>query len=178
MYPIIPYFKIFREWIMRHNCLGYNVLWFWHKFCPKCTIVLKEDFWGKLTNANFVNLLYPIMQKYFKTKLCGISWDIRSNNFGANWVQIVILLEKGIFWENWQMLLLFTDYAPVCYKVSKMSLAYGRSWGTRCYSFGPNWTQITDLHLKRGFFFEKYTNANFDYFMYLIKILQSSEKTH
>ena len=47
------------------------------------------------------------------------------------------------------------DCTPLCYKVSKMSLAYGRSWGTRCYSFGPNWTQITDLHLKRGFFFWK-----------------------
>ena len=66
MYPIIPYFKIFREWIMRRNCLGQKVVWFWPKLCPNCTVVLKEDFWGKLTNANLVNILFPITQKYFK----------------------------------------------------------------------------------------------------------------
>ena len=32
--------------------------------------------------------------------------------------------------------------------------------------------------LKNGIFFEKLNNVNFEYFMYLIKILQYSEKTH
>ena len=66
LYPIIPYFKIFREWNMRHNYLRHKIVWFWPKLCPNCTIVLKEDFWGKLTNQNFVNILCPITQKYFK----------------------------------------------------------------------------------------------------------------
>ena len=144
----MPYFKIFREWIMRHNCLEHKVVWFWPKLGQNCTIVLKEDFWRKLTNANIANLLCPIMQKYFKTKFCGTSWDIRSFNFEAKWTQIVILLEKGIFWSNWLMLLLSTYCTPLCYKVS---LAYGRSWGIRCCSFGPNWTQITDSPLKSRF---------------------------
>ena len=122
LYTIITYIKIFTEWIMRHNCLGHKVVWFWAKLCPDCTIVLKEDFCGKLTNANFVNLLSH-HAKIFLNKLCGRSWDIRSNNFGAIWAQIVLLLEKGIFWENWLILLLSTYCAPLCYKVSKNSLA-------------------------------------------------------
>ena len=68
----------------------------------------------------------------------------------------MILLEKRIFWENWQRLLLSTNCAPLCYKVSKKSLAYGRSWGIRCCSFGPNWTKITYLSLKRPFFLKNW----------------------
>ena len=59
-------FQIFREWIRRHNCLGHKIVCFWPWFYPNCTIVLKKDFWGKLANANFVNILFPITQKYFK----------------------------------------------------------------------------------------------------------------
>ena len=38
----------------------------------------------------------------------------------------------------------------------KKSLAYGRSWGIRCCSFGPNWTKITYLSLKRPFFLKNW----------------------
>ena len=59
---------------MRHNYLGHKVVWFWSKLCPNCTILLKQDFWGKLTNANFVNILCPITQKYFKIPKTTIIW--------------------------------------------------------------------------------------------------------
>ena len=69
---------------MRHNCLGYNVLWFWPKFCPKCTIVLKEDFWGKLTK---------VLQ----------FWAKLDTNYRFT-------LKKGIFfWKNILMLILTTS---------------------------------------------------------------------
>ena len=58
------------------DILGHKVVWFWPKFCWNCTIVLNKDFWGKLTNTNFFNLLCPIMQKYFK-----VNWDINWNRF-------------------------------------------------------------------------------------------------
>ena len=155
MYPIRPYFKICREWIMRHNCLGHKVVWIWPKLCPNCTIALKEDFWGKLTNANFVNLLCPIMQKYFKTKLCGRSWDIGLNNFGPNWAKIVILLEKMIFWENWLMLLLSTNCAPLCYKVSKRVLSVLQIMRYKVLQFWAKLDTNYQFILKKGIFFWK-----------------------
>ena len=52
--------------------------------------------------------------KLFWNKLCDRSWDIRLNNFGRNWSQIVLSLEKRIFGEYWVMLLLSTYCAPLC----------------------------------------------------------------
>ena len=118
---------------------------------PKLYICVKRGFLGKTDQSK----LCPSIVSHH-AKIFGRSRDIRSNNVGANWAQIVLLLEKGIFWENWLMLLLSTYCAPLCYKVSKNSLALGRSWGIRCCSFGPNWTQITDLPLKKSFFWKNW----------------------
>ena len=62
------------------------------------------------------------MPKFFKKKLCDRSRDIRLNNFGPNWYQIVLLIEKGQNWtqithlslkrtfmKNWLMLTLSTS---------------------------------------------------------------------
>ena len=65
---------------------------------PNDTIELKEDFWEKLANVTFLNLFCPIILKCSKKKLCDRSRDIRLNNFGQNWDQIVLLIEKG---QNW-----------------------------------------------------------------------------
>ena len=73
------------------------------------------------------------------------------------------------------MLLLSTYCALLCYKVSKKSLAQGRSGGIRCRRFGPNWTKIINLPLK-GIFFEKLTDANFAQFMYLSKYYNLQKK--
>ena len=53
------------------------------------------------------------MLKYFQKTLCERSWDISLNNFGPNWAQIVLFLEKMIFWKNWQLLLLSTYFLPL-----------------------------------------------------------------
>ena len=84
--------------------------------------MLKEGFWEKLANVTFVNILCLIMPKFFKKKLCDRSRDIRLNNFGPNWYQIVLLIEKGQNWtqithlslkrtfmKNWLMLTLSTS---------------------------------------------------------------------
>ena len=138
---------------MWHNCLGHKVAQFWPKLGPKRTIVLNGKFCGKLTKVTFISLLCSIMLKCFKRKNnSDRSWDIRLNNFGPNWTQIVLLLKKGTFWENWLILLLSTNCAPICYDVSKKIL---RVWQImryiRCWSFEPNWTQITQLSLKEIF---------------------------
>ena len=78
--PIIPYFKAFREWIMTHNCLGHKVVWFWPKLCPNCTIVLKEDFWGKTDQY----------------KLCQ---SIGSNNLGQTGPKLSFC-KRGFFLEK------------------------------------------------------------------------------
>ena len=108
-------------------------------------IGLKEDFWD-FWFSNWPLLI--IMLKYFQKTLCERSWDISLNNFGPNWAQIVLFLEKMIFWKNWQLLLLSTYFLPLSCNVSKKSLDLGTSWDTRCYSFGPNRTLITHLPIK------------------------------
>ena len=85
---------------------------------PNLHNCVKRGFIGKITNTTFFNLLCPIMPKCFK-KLCDRSWDIRLNNFGLNWAQILLLLEKEIFWENWLTLLFSIYCAPLNYNVSK-----------------------------------------------------------
>ena len=118
---------------------------------PKLHNCVKRGFLEKTDQCKHCQSIVSHHAKIFQNKFCGTSWDIRSFNFEAKWTQIVILLEKGIFWSNWLMLLLSTYCTPLCYKVS---LAYGRSWGIRCCSFGPNWTQITDSPLKSRFFWK------------------------
>ena len=93
--------------------------------------MLKEDFWGKITNTAFFNLSCSIIPKCLK-KLCGRSWDIRLNNFGPNWAQILLLLEEEISWENWLT----------------VSQKYWQVINYKVLTFGPNWTQITHLPLQ------------------------------
>ena len=84
--------------------------------CPNCPIALKKDFWGNwpmLPLSAFV-YLSPIMLKCFKKNLYNRSWDIKLNNFGPNWVLIVLLPEKEILWENW-VILMSTYPAPLYY---------------------------------------------------------------
>ena len=138
------------------------------RIVPKLHNCVKRGFLGKTDQCKLCQSIVPHHAKIFQNKLCGRLWDIRSNYFGANWAHIVLLLRKGIFWENWLMRILSTYCAPLCYKFLKHSLAQGISRGIRCCSFGSNWTQITGLPLKVFFFFffEKLTDANFAYFMY------------
>ena len=110
------------------------------------------------------------MSQKKKKNLCDRSWDIRLNNFGPNWPQILLLLEKGIFWENWLTLLCSTHYA------AKSQKNTGRSSDIRCWSFGPNWTQITHLPLQ-GIFLKKLTDI-FVYSRYPITILKCLKKNH
>ena len=137
---------------------------------PKLLNCVKRGFLWKMTNTTFFNLSCPIMPKCLKKKICDRSWDIRLDNFGPNWAQILLLLEKGIFWENWLTLLFSTHYATLSQKNT------GRSCDIRCWSFGPNWTQITHLSLN-GIFFKKLTDI-FVYFRYPITILQCLKKNH
>ena len=87
---------------------------------PKCHYCVKRGFRKKLANVTFVNLL-PHHAKIFLKKLCDRSRDIRLNNFGPNWYQVVLLIEKGKNWtqithltlkrtfmKNWLMLTLST----------------------------------------------------------------------
>ena len=85
---------------------------------PNCT---KIGFLWKLNNVNIVYLLCLILLKCFKKNLYDRSWDIRLNNFGSNWVLIIFLPEKKIFWENW-LILLSTYPASLCYNVSKKKI--------------------------------------------------------
>ena len=108
-----------------------------------------------MTSITFFNLSCSIMPKCFK-KNCDRSWNIRLNN------------EKGIFLENWLTLLFSTHYATMSQKNT------GKSCDTRCWSFVPNWTQITQLPVQ-GTFFKKLT-VIFVYFKYPIAILQRLKK--
>ena len=86
---------------------------------PSCTIVLKGDFWGKLNNATFVNVLCPIMLKHFKKQFCDRSWDIRLNYFGQI-VPTFFISWKGDFLGEFTNWMLSTYCAPLCYlNVSK-----------------------------------------------------------
>ena len=73
-------------------------------------------------------------------KLCDRSWDIRLNHFGPSWTQILLLLEKGIFWENWLTLLFSTYCAPSCYNVSK------KYWQIMRYKVLKSWTKLDTNH--------------------------------
>ena len=129
---------------------------------PKLHNCVKRGFLWK-------NDLYYLFQscmshhaKMFKKKLCDRSWDIRLNNFGPSWAQILLLLEKGVFWENWLTLLFSTHYATISQKNT------GRSCDIKCWSFGPNWTRITHIPLQ-GIFLKKLSDS-FVYFRYPITI--------
>ena len=84
-------------------------------------------------------------------KLDGRSWDRRLNHFGPNWPQILLLLEKRIFWENWLTLLLSTYCAPLCYNVSK------KYWQIMRYKMLKFWAKLdTNYPLTpTGDFFKK-----------------------
>ena len=65
LYRIILHYKLFREWIMIHNCLAQN----WAKLVPYCPFVWKGDFLEKLTNTTIVYLVRSIMLQYLKKPL-------------------------------------------------------------------------------------------------------------
>ena len=92
-------------------------------FGPNFQMALKEDFWGT-ENVTFVYLLCSFMLKCFQKILCDRSWDKRLNSFAPNWTQIVFLPAKGIFWENW-LILMSTYSVPLCYNASKKN-SYSR----------------------------------------------------
>ena len=117
---------------------------------------------------NFFQSIMSHHAKMFKKKLCDRSWDIRLNNFGPNWAQILLLLEKGIFWENWLTPLFSTHYASLSQKNT------GRSCDIRCWSFGPNWTQITHLPLQGKFLSTSDTPSQ--YYNVLKKIIKVDHK--
>ena len=118
---------------------------------PKLHNCVKKGFLGKNHQYYPFQSIMSHHAKMFQKKknnLCDRSWDIRLNNFGPNWTQILLFFEKEIFWENWLTLLCSTHYATMSQKNN------GRSCDIRCWSFGPNWTQITHLPLQ-GIFLKK-----------------------
>ena len=137
--------------------------------------MLKEDFWGKITNSTFFNISCPIMPKCFKKKkkLCDRPWDIRLNNFGPNWAQILLLPEKRIFGGKLTNTTIVYLLCPIMLQCLKKNTC--RSWVIRCCSFLPNWTQITHLPLQE-IFSEKLTLI-FVCFRHPITILQCSKKS-
>ena len=102
------------------------------RFGPKLHNCLKRGFLGE----NWLMLPLSIYcvpsrwnvskKKKKKRQLCDRSWDIRFNNFGPNWVEIILLLERMIFWENWLILPMPTYCASLCHNVLKKSLEWGR----------------------------------------------------
>ena len=67
-------------------------------------------------------------------------------------------LKRRFVWENWLPLLFST----------------GRSWDIRCWSFGPNWTQITHLPLQGKFLSTSDTPSQ--YYNVLKKIIKVDHK--
>ena len=89
----------------------------------------------------------------FKTKLCDKLWiDIRLNNFRPNWTQIVLLLEKRIFWENWLILFLFTYFGTLCYYVSENNLIVGQIMRYKILLFGAKLNTNNPFALAGDFF--------------------------
>ena len=110
---------------------------------PEMHNCAKWEVTGK-TNQGYlcqsIVLHHTKMFKKNKTKKIDRTWDIRLNNFVLNWAQIVLLLEKGTFWENWPILLLSTYCSPLRCNVSKKAVTV-----PQYCSFEANWTEITYL---------------------------------
>ena len=68
---------------------------------PKVHNCVKRGFLGKTDQCKLCQSIVSHHAKIFQNNLSGRSRDIRSNNFGANWAQMVLLLENGgFFGEN------------------------------------------------------------------------------
>ena len=89
---------------------------------PKWHNCVKRGFLGKTGQCYLCQYIVPHHAKIFQKKLCDRSRDIRLNNFGPNWYQIVLLIEKGQNWtqithlslkrtfmKNWLLLTLSTS---------------------------------------------------------------------
>ena len=128
----------------------------------------------KLTNATFVNLMLPIMLKCFQKNLCDRSWDIRLNNFGSNCVQIVLLLEKRIFLENWLNTTVAVVYlwCPIMLQCLKKILKIRQTMRYKILRFCA---KLDTNQLE--FFWKIDWHVNFFYFMYPIIILQCLKKS-
>ena len=125
-----------------------------------------------MTNITFFNLSRPIMPKCFKKKLCDRSWDIRINNFGTNWAQILFLLEKGVFLEKLTNNTIFYLLCPIMLQCLRKTLA---DHNIRYWNFGPNSTQIIHLPLQ-GIFFKK-SHCYLYLLRYPITILQCLKRS-
>ena len=59
---------------------------------------------------------------------------------------MVLLLEKGIFWENWLIVLLSTCCSALCYSVSNKTKKKKKIHRLQRHcTFYQNWTEITHL---------------------------------
>ena len=114
---------------------------------PNCT---KTEFLGKLSNVTIVYLLCLILLKCFKKNRYDRSWDIRSKNFGPNWVLIIFLPEKKIFWENW-LILLSTYPASLWYNVLKKILTVDQIMKDKVSKFWPKLGSNCPFPLKGDF---------------------------
>ena len=150
--PIIPYFKAFREWIMTHNCLGHKVVWFWPKLCPNCTIVLKEDFWGKTDQYKLCQSIVSHHAKIFQNKLYGRSRDLRWISFRANWTQIVLLLENVFFFRKLPNSIFVYLLCPIMLQSLKKGLSVGQIMRYKVLHFWKKLNTNYRFTLK-GFFF-------------------------
>ena len=121
---------------------------------PKLHNCVERGFPGKnYQNYYFQSIMFH-HAKIFKKKLCDRLWDITLNNFWTNWAQILLLLEKGIFWENW-LTVSQKYWQIISYKVLKFWAKLDTN-----YPFTP-----------KANFFEKLTLI-FVCFRYPIKIIQ------
>ena len=107
---------------------------------------VKRGFLGKNYQYNLFQSIMSHHAKMFQKKLCDKSWDIRLNNFGLNWAQILLFLEKEIFWENWQTLLFSTHYTTMSQKNA------ARSCDIRCWNFGQTGHKSHTYPYKRFFY--------------------------
>ena len=149
---------------------------FWLKLGPNSKSMLKEDFWRKLTNVTFVNLLCPIMLKSFKKSLCDRSLYITLNKFGRNWSQIAFSFKRGFFGKltNTTILHLLCPIMLQCLK--KEILKVGHVMRYKMLQFWVNLDTDHPFTLK-GNFFEKLIDVNFVYFIYPIITLKCLKKS-
>ena len=110
----------------------------------------KTEFLGKLSNVTIVYLLCLILLKCLKKNCYDRSWDIRLNNFGPNWVLIIFLPEKKIFWENW-LILLSTYRASLWYNVLKKILIVEQITKHKVSKFWPKLSSNCPFSLKGDF---------------------------
>ena len=59
----------------------------------KFLFVPKRQFWGKLTNANFVYILCPIMLRF--KKILRADQNVSLHDFGSNWTKLSFCPKKG-----------------------------------------------------------------------------------